>query len=59
MAFAPSEAPLQGLSSRRLGRLLAFAASASVSQGLMPDSQVLRSSPPDAFICHPGPIFLL
>jgi hypothetical protein len=38
---------------------MAFAASASAFQGLMPGPQVLRSSLPEAFICHPGPIFLL
>jgi hypothetical protein len=38
---------------------LAFATSASVFQGLMPGPQVLRDSLFEAFICHPGPIFLL
>lgn len=40
MAFAPSEAPLQGAILEAYRPTLAFAASSSVFQGLMPDSQV-------------------
>ena len=39
MAFAPPEVPLKGLSSKEYRPTLAFAASSSVFQGLMPDSQ--------------------
>ena len=60
MAFAPPEVPLQGAILEESRPTLAFAASSSVFQGLMPDSQAwLRTDAPEAFICHPGPIFLL